>query len=345
MLSLRSISKKLGTFEMSDISFDIAPGQYCMLLGPSGVGKTVLIETIAGLITPDSGSILWEQKDITQAASEKRNFAVVYQDYCLFPHLSVADNIGYGPKTGGADKKTIQTKLRSIAQTLGITELLDRKPSTLSGGQQQRTALARALICEPKLLLLDEPLAALDTKTRLDLRKQLKQLAKDLNIGVLHVTHDPLEAIALGDVIVVMIDSKIKQIATPRELFRTPSDSQVADFLGMDNVFKADFAGDGLVKVGAIDVYASAAGDATCNIWIKPEEILLSSKPFDSSARNQFETCVVSVEHKDPLIAVKLGIGDFELTAFVTYGSFEHLQIEKGSAVYATFKSSAVHCF
>ena len=345
MLSLRSISKKLGTFEMSDITFDIEPGRYCILLGPSGVGKTVLIETIAGLIKPDEGSILWDRKEITSIPSEKRNFSVVYQDYCLFPHLSVADNIGYGPKSRGADKKTIQTKLDRIACALGITDLLDRKPSTLSGGQQQRTALARALVCEPKLLLLDEPLAALDTKTRLDLRKQLKQLAKNLNIAVLHVTHDPLEAIALGDVIIVMLDSKIKQIATPKELFRTPSDSQVADFLGMDNVFKADFAGDGLVKVRAIDVYASAAGESTCNIWIKPEEILLSSQPFDSSARNQFQTCVVSVEHKDPLIAVKLKTDNIELTAFVTYASFEHLNIEKGATFYATFKSSAVHCF
>lgn len=345
MLSLRSISKKLGTFAMSDISFDISPGQYCMLLGPSGVGKTVLIETIAGLIKPDSGSILWDQKDVTSIASEKRNFSVVYQDYCLFPHLSVADNICYGLRARGADKKTVQTKLERIAETLGIADLLGRKPSSLSGGQQQRVALARAFVCEPNLLLLDEPLAALDTKTRIGLRKELKQLAKDLNISVLHVTHDPVEAIALGDIVIVMLDSKIKQIATPKKLFRTPSDSEVADFLGMCNVFKADSSGEGLVKVGALDINASAADSSTSNVWIKPEEILLSSQPFDSSARNQIEAYVVSWDHKDSQIAVKINTGDIELTAFITYASFEHLNIEKGLSLYATFKSSAVHCF
>ncbi|MHC4075595.1 MAG: ABC transporter ATP-binding protein, partial [Planctomycetota bacterium] len=194
MLELRSISKSLGSFAMSDVSLRINAGEYFVLLGPSGVGKSVLIEVIAGLIKPDGGRIFWNDNDITLEPPEARGFAVVYQDYALFPHLTVRQNIAYGLRAAGGSPGKTEAHLQMLTEMLHIHKLLTRRPATLSGGEQQRVALARALAVEPKLLLLDEPLSALDTNTRLRLRKELKRINRQLNISVLHVTHDPQEA-------------------------------------------------------------------------------------------------------------------------------------------------------
>ncbi|MHC4962065.1 MAG: ABC transporter ATP-binding protein [Planctomycetota bacterium] len=167
MLELRSINKKLGSFAISNISMDIKEGEYMVLVGPSGVGKSILLEIIAGLIEPDSGQIFFNEKDISFKPPESRGFAVVYQDYALFPHLTVQQNITYGLKAAGANSQTIKGRLKSLTQMLHIDQLLCRKPATLSGGEQQRVALARALAIKPQLLLLDEPLSALDVNTRL----------------------------------------------------------------------------------------------------------------------------------------------------------------------------------
>jgi molybdate/tungstate transport system ATP-binding protein len=345
MLELQSISKSLGSFAMSDISMKIGDGEYFVLLGPSGVGKSVLIEIIAGLIKPDNGQILWNRKDMTLEQPETRGFAVVYQDYSLFPHLTVRQNIIYGPKAAGCNSAKIKARLDTLAEMLQIEELLSRKPATLSGGEQQRVALARALIVEPKLLLLDEPLSALDINTRLRLRKELKRVNRELNISVLHVTHDPEEAMVLADRICVMLDSKIRQVARPTELFRKPSDPEVAAFLGTKNVLPVTKAQEGVCSICEKNIYVSSADFSTSHVWIKPEEILLSTSPFNSSARNQFKCRVAEIDPLDSLLSVHIVSGKLPLTALITYASFNKLQIEVGAEVYATFKSSAIHCF
>jgi len=345
MLELQSITKSLGSFAMSDVSLHVDDGEYFVLLGPSGVGKTILIEIIAGLIKPDNGQIFWNDKNITFEPPEARGFAVVYQDYALFPHLTVRQNIVYGLRATGADSAKIADRLERLAEILHIHELLSRRPGTLSGGQQQRVALARALAVEPGLLLLDEPLSALDTNTRLQLRKELKQINRQLNISVLHVTHDPAEAIALADRIGVMLDNRIRQVAQPTQLFRKPSDHRVADFLGMRNVLPVTRVEEGICFVCDRKVHVSSADDSTSHIWVKPEEILLSTKPFDSSARNQFKCRVVELDRRDSHLAVQVTSGMLSLTALITYASFKELGIKVGTEVYATFKSSAVHSF
>ena len=345
MLELQSISKTLGSFVMSDISTGIGDGEYFVLLGPSGVGKSVLIEIIAGLIKPDNGRILWNGRDITLEQPERRGFAVVYQDYALFPHLSVRQNIAYGLRAAGCDSSGIKSRLNTLAEMLQIEELLSRQPATLSGGEQQRIALARALIVEPALLLLDEPLSALDVNSQLRLRKELKRVNRELNISVLHVTHDPEEAMVLADRICVMLNSKIRQTAPPSELFRRPSDPEVAAFLGIRNVLPVTGVQDGVCSVCEKDIYVSSADCSTSHIWIKPEEILLSAGPFDSSARNQFKCRVAEIDPLDSLLAVHIVSGKLPLTALITYASFNKLRIEVGTEVYATFKSSAIHCF
>ncbi len=345
MLELRSITKSLGSFAISDVSLQISDGEYFVLLGPSGVGKTVLIEIIAGLTKPDKGQIFWNDKNITFEPPEARGFAVVYQDYALFPHMTVSRNIAYGLRAAGANSEKITQRIQYLAKMLRIQDLLARMPETLSGGEQQRVTLARALAVEPKLLLLDEPLSALDTNTRLRLRKELKRINRELNISVLHVTHDPQEAIVLADRICVMLNNKIQQVATPTELFRMPSDHKVADFLAMKNVLPVTRVEKDRCFVFGQNVYAGAADDSTSHIWIKPEEILLSTEPFDSSARNQFKCRVAELVHHDTLLAVNIIAGRLPLTALITYASFDKLEIEIGTEIYATFKSSAIHCF
>ncbi len=345
MLELQSISKTLGSFAMSDVSIKIGDGEYFVLLGPSGVGKSVLIEIIAGLIKPDDGRILWNNKDMTLEQPDKRGFAVVYQDYALFPHLTVRQNIAYGLRATGCNSTMIKARIDTLAEMLQIEELLSRQPATLSGGEQQRVALARALIVEPKLLLLDEPLSSLDINCQLRLRKELKRINRELNISVLHVTHDPEEAMVLADHICVMLDNKIRQVARPTELFRKPSDPQVAAFLGTRNVLTVDKAQEGVCSICEKNIYVSSANVSTSHVWIKPEEILLSTSPFDSSARNQFKSRVVEIAPLDSLLAVHIVSGKLPLIALITYASLNKLQIEVGAAVYATFKSSAIHCF
>ncbi len=345
MLEVRSISKRLGSLELSDVSLTLEQGQCFVLLGPSGVGKTVFLEIIAGLISPDSGSILWEGADITATPPETRRFAMVYQDYALFPHLTVGQNIAYGLRGGRADPKDIDDRVRLLSETLRIPHILKRRPDTLSGGEQQRVALARALAARPRLLLLDEPLSALDTNTRQRLRKELAQIHKDLNVPIIHVTHDPQEAMMLGDRVGVMLGNRIRQIATPDELFRKPSDADVAEFLGLWNVLPVAKVKDQRCLVGEIWIHAIAADDSTRHIWIKPEEILLSSQPFQSSARNQLICKVIEWENRDSLLAIRLRRGELALTALITYASFEDLHVEVGAELYATFKSSSIHCF
>jgi molybdate/tungstate transport system ATP-binding protein len=345
MLELRTITKKLGSYEMLDTSMHINHGEYMVLVGPSGVGKSVLIEIIAGLLYPDTGCIMWDTKDITFEVPEKRGFAVVYQNYVLFPHLTVRQNITYGLKAIGAGPEKITERLRMLVKMLDIEKLLDRKPIKLSGGEQQRVALARALAIEPKLLLLDEPLSALDVNTRLRLRKELKRINKELNITVLHVTHDSDEAIALGDRICVMIDNQIRQIGTPTELFHEPSNPGVARFLGKRNILPVTRVRPNIYRACDQEIYIAGIHDQMSHIWVKPEEILLSLEPFTSSARNQFKCQVIDVEAHQSFLEVHVLAGQMRLDTLITHSAFKELGIRVGTNLYATFKSAAIHCF
>lgn len=345
MLELRSIAKRLGEFEIADISLTVEQGEYFVLLGPSGTGKTVLIEIIAGLMSPDSGEVLFDGQDITHLAPDQRGFAIVYQQCALFPHLSVAGNIAYGPQAAKVPRSEVKRHVAELADLLGIADLLRRRTGNLSGGESQRVAIARALAVEPKLLLLDEPLSSLDPNTRGRFRKELKRINRQLGTTIIHVTHDPQEAMVLGDRVGVMLSSRIRQVATPEHLFRTPSDVQVAEFLGIQNVLAVDAVDGTACKASGVEIQASSANDSTSHIWVRPEEILLSLEAFDSSARNQLRCTVAEWEPRDSLVAVRLQCGRLSLTALVTPTSFNNLGIEAGAEFYATFKSSAVHCF
>jgi molybdate/tungstate transport system ATP-binding protein len=339
LLELRSITKRLGDFEMREINLQVQQGEYFILLGPSGVGKTVLIETIAGLISPDAGTIHWNGREITLSTPESRGFAVVYQDLALFPHMTVGKNVAYGLKTHVGARE----KLQRTAEIMGIGQLLGRYPIGLSGGEQQRVAIARAVMTDPHVLLLDEPLSSLDTGTRRQFRAELKRIHREFGVTVVHVTHDLEEAMSLGDRIGVMLDGCMRQCGTPEELFRKPSSQEVADFLGMRNIVPVSCESKGMCKAGDLEIHAAEVTNSVSHVWIRPEEIVLSKEPFTSSARNQFKGRVIDWEPSGMLLGVHLSCDGLVLTALITYASFKELAIEQGLELYVTFKSSSVH--
>ena len=236
MLSVRCISKDLTSFAIKDISFEVQQGQYFVLLGPSGVGKTVLLETIAGIIQPDAGRIFFDGKDITNEKIQKRKIGMVSQNSTLFPHMTVYDNIAYPLRCKKLQDCQLRERIANLADDFAVTHLLKRKPQTLSGGESQRVSLARAVAAEPRCLLLDEPISSLDTKSRFEMRTLLRRLNTNSR-AIVHVTHDYTEAVSLGAHIAVMEKGKIAQIGTKKEIFQHPKSEFIARFVGIRNFF------------------------------------------------------------------------------------------------------------
>jgi len=351
VLELHGIAKRLGSFGMSGVSLTLGESEYFVLLGPSGVGKTVLVEIIAGLMRPDAGRVLWQGRDITFDHPEKRRFALVYQDHALFPHLTVAQNVAYGLRATGAARETMISRPSAIAEMLGIEDIMGRLPATLSGGEQQRVTLARALAIKPRLLLLDEPLSALDTGNRARLQKELRRINKELGIPVFHVTHDPEEAMAVGDRLGVMLDGRIRQVASVEEMFRRPSDPDVARFLGMMNVLPVAAVNGDTCLVRGVEIRVNAPSRCASHVWIRPEEIMVSSQPLHDGDRNQLKGRITEWRHRNPLMSVCVSLTDprvpehLELTCLITHASFRKVGIKVGSSVHIAFRKSAVHCF
>ncbi len=234
MVEVKNLSLKLGDFELRDISFQVGKGEFYIILGPTGAGKSVIIETLAGILIPDEGQLLLDGIDITLARPEKRNISICYQDYCLFPHLTVEKNIKYGFQYFKEDLEFFH----HIVELLKIIPLLNRYPENLSGGEKQRVSLARALMVKPELLLLDEPLSALDSHIKDQLIRDIKKLHQDLGMTTIMVTHSFQEAFFLGQRGSVIHEGKIQQSGSMEEIFMHPNSSYVANFVGLKNVFQ-----------------------------------------------------------------------------------------------------------
>lgn len=217
---------------LKNLNLSVEKGEFVSLLGPSGCGKTTTLRTIAGFLKPLSGRVLIGGKDYTNVPTHKRNIGVVFQNYALFPHMSVFENVAFGLRMRKIPRQEIEKKVRRALEMVGLAGFEKRLPSELSGGQQQRVAIARAIVIEPDLLLMDEPLSNLDANLRMEMRSEIKQLQKNLGITTVYVTHDQSEAIALSDRVVVMNSGKIEQVATPQEIFSNPKTSFVASFIG-----------------------------------------------------------------------------------------------------------------
>jgi sn-glycerol 3-phosphate transport system ATP-binding protein len=272
MASIRliDIGKRWGeTIALEGIDLEIAAGSFCVLLGPSGCGKSTTLRIIAGLEAATSGHVLIDGQDVTNLPPAQRNIAMVFQNYALFPHLSVADNITFGLSVRKVAADETARRLAQTADLLGLAHLLDRKPSQLSGGQQQRVALGRALVAQAKVCLMDEPLSNLDAQLRQEMRTELRQLQQRLGLTVVYVTHDQAEAMSMADQVVLLNKGRIEQAATPRALYAQPATTFAASFIGTPSMNLLRLDGD---RIAGSDV---PAGRAAHWLGLRPEAVTL----------------------------------------------------------------------
>ena len=279
---IKDAVKKYGDFTaLNGVSLDIREGEFFTLLGPSGCGKTTLLRMIAGFNSIEGGEFYFGDNLINNVPAHKRDIGMVFQNYAIFPHLTVKDNVAYGLKARKMDKKLIEEKVADALELVQISHLADRKPNELSGGQQQRVALARAFVIEPSVLLMDEPLSNLDAKLRVQMRTVIKKLQKRLGITTIYVTHDQEEALAISDRIAVMKDGHIMQIGTPAEIYAKPQNPFVAGFIGVSNFLDCEVEKDGTtnikgemkVKIPLCKEYEGAA-----KLSARPEQLFFSEK-------------------------------------------------------------------
>ncbi|MEO3471676.1 ABC transporter ATP-binding protein [Roseomonas sp. CAU 1739] len=286
-LTLQEVSKHYGTFTAVDrVSLDVAQGEFLTLLGPSGSGKTTILMAVAGFVAPSAGSIVLDGADITPLPPEKRNFGMVFQGYALFPHMTVAENVAFPLRVRGLSRADRDTKVRAALDLVQLAAFADRLPKQLSGGQQQRVALARALVFDPNLLLLDEPLSALDKKLRAELQEELKALHRRVGRTFVNVTHDQEEALSLSDRIAILNHGKLVQAGAPGALYERPRTRFVADFLGKSNflegLVRQPHPGGFTLEAGAAQLTVSLpAGEAApaagtrSLLSLRPEKITL----------------------------------------------------------------------
>ncbi len=347
MIKIEKVSKTLGEFCLKDVSLDIADGEYLMILGPTGAGKTILLETIAGIYLPDEGRVYLNGRDITRLPPRKRNIGVVYQDYMLFPHLTARENIEYGLRSKKCGQGEIDRRVGDCTELLGITHLLHRYPGTLSGGEQQRISVARALIMKPEVLLLDEPLSALDTDTRTKLREELRKIQSLTHITMIHVTHNFDEAFLLGSQMAIMNKGEIIQVGEPGEVFRKPNCKFAAEFLSVSNVFQGQSTlenGISRININGLQVVSAAFREGQVYATVRPEDILVSLMPIESSARNSFRGKITDISDTGAIVRITVDAG-IPFIAAITRRSFQDMGLMMGMDVYLTFKAVDVHIF
>jgi spermidine/putrescine transport system ATP-binding protein len=285
-VTLVDLVKRFGEFTaVAGVNLEMPPGEFFSLLGPSGCGKTTTLRMIAGFERPTEGQILLDGVDMAQTPPHKRNVNTVFQNYALFPHLNVSENVAFGLKYQKASKEDTRDRVGKALELVQMSQFANRRPNQLSGGQQQRVALARALILNPKVLLLDEPLGALDAKLRKRLQIELKALQEEVGITFIYVTHDQEEALTMSDRIAVMSQGRVEQVGPPKEIYEEPATAYVADFLGVSNLMDAEakgaMSGGCRVQLGEFEVVAGQGDPATaglCKVTIRPERVELGEQ-------------------------------------------------------------------
>jgi molybdate/tungstate transport system ATP-binding protein len=348
MIKIEHLSKDWKEFKINDVTLEINENEYFVFLGPSGSGKTMLLELIAGMWAPDAGKIYINNQDVTNLPSEKRGVGFVYQNYMLFPHKTVFENIAFGLNIRKVDKKEIKQKVGELMELFGISHLAHRLPRTLSGGEQQRTALARALIIRPKVLLMDEPLSALDRITREELIREFKKIHEEFEITIIQVTHNFDEALQLAERIAIIKKGTVSQVGTTDEVFRRPKDEFVADFVGTENIIRG-VATDGeenltSVDTGNIVVESIEHKTGDVHFTIRPEAITVSTTRITTSARNEFKGKLTEIYDLGTIIKLTVDVGE-QFVLILTRQSFDDLELNIGKEVFISFKATAVNLF
>jgi putative spermidine/putrescine transport system ATP-binding protein len=351
-LRLRQLTKTFGTAKAVDqISLDVPAGAFVSLLGPSGSGKTTTLNLIAGFLTPDAGDILLDERSIADVPPHKRNIGMVFQSYSLFPHMTVADNVGFPLRmrtklSRAATRKRIDDMLALVQ----LAHLAGRYPRQLSGGQQQRVAMARALVSHPRLLLMDEPLGALDKKLREQMQVEIKRIHRSVGTTVIYVTHDQTEALTMSDLVVVMHQARVAQVGTPRVLYEAPANLFVADFLGDSNLLPAKVVsssgdetvvtiGNGATLRASCGALVVSAGDRAV-VLIRPEDMSVATNGEQVATQQSLAGIVKDISYHGDTFKLDIAVGDDALKVKVAREAAAGM--EPGRPVFLTWKPAAV---
>jgi iron(III) transport system ATP-binding protein len=347
-LSVDGVTKRFGAFTaLKEIALEVRRGEFVSFLGPSGCGKTTLLRAIAGLDPQDAGVIRLGGRDVSRLPPSERDFGIVFQSYALFPNLTVADNVGYGLVNRRQSKADIAARVAELLALVGLPEQGRKYPVPLSGGQQQRVALARALATSPSLLLLDEPLSALDARVRVRLRDEIKHLQRRLGVTTIMVTHDQEEALSMADRIVVMNQGVIEQIGTPTEIYSRPATAFVADFVGTMNFLDGEAADGATFAVGGIRLSAPGHGfpaGAAARVGFRPEDVRALKRP----GANSFGAVVTSLDFLGSFARAALAFKRQPETVFVADFSANDLRdmaLAEGSEIIVDLPPEALRVF
>ncbi len=345
-LTVKGITKRFGQVPaLNDVDIHVEDGEFCVLLGPSGCGKSTLLNIIAGLIPQDRGSIMLDGEAVDELAPRDRDVAMVFQSYALYPHMTVAENLGFGLRMRRLPKTVIQERVYEAARLLGIKDLLLRKPRELSGGQQQRVAMGRALVRRPKVFLLDEPLSNLDARLRANVRLELKRLHQQIKGTIIYVTHDQVEAMTLGDKVVVMRNGMVNQMGPPDSIYAEPADRFVATFIGSPemNIFKGVIEiKDGLPVFEGLGFYLYLGDrefppmDMDVEIGVRPEDVTIL-KGEDSPLQATVD--MVSNLGSEKYIHARLG------EESLTFQTAKGARLQPGDTICLGFEPARIHVF
>ncbi len=350
-LILEKVSKHFGSLiAVNAVNLEIEPGEFLCFLGPSGCGKTTLLRLITGFEQLTSGNILYDDKVINDVIPQKRDFGIVFQSYALFPNMTVIGNISFGLNMRKMPQKLIDERVAEILKLIGLTGWHDHYPSQLSGGQQQRVALGRAIAIKPKVLLLDEPLSALDAKIRLRLRTVIKRLQQELGVTMIYVTHDQEEALALADRVVIMRDGEFRQIGSPWEIYKKPKTSFVAEFVGTSN-FLTGLKTDGKIKFGGRELVISGIdemGDGEIHLALRPENIELVNITIPSEdciPANIVKVTAEVINFLGAIVRITFTLEGEEMIVDLPEKEFERMELKRGEQMDLYFPPDAFHVY
>jgi spermidine/putrescine transport system ATP-binding protein len=354
VITLERVTKRFGSFvAVDEMNLGIGRGEFFSLLGPSGCGKTTTLRMVAGFETPTTGRIILEGQDVSAVPPYRRNVNMVFQQYALFPHMNVFDNVAFGPRSRRVPAREVKSRVEAMLEIVHLTGFGKRKPAQLSGGQQQRVALARALVNYPSALLLDEPLGALDLKLRRAMQLELKRIQRDVGITFIYVTHDQEEALTMSDRVAVMNLGRVEQLATPEEIYDRPASEFVAGFIGLANLLPATveradgrevtlkLPGGGSTGAGA-DGRSFGAGESALLV-LRPERLRISAAAPGEETKGRLQARVVDVVFQGPVVRFDLQTAEERELVVIMLAQDRPAGVETGSSVWVTWDPESAY--